>query len=64
MPKAFSAVSQWLPPRTTYAVDDAQQITGRNGSSVNWSYDKAGHETAAAPIALTDLYREPPRDTD
>ncbi|MEU6765483.1 RHS repeat-associated core domain-containing protein [Streptomyces sp. NPDC046853] len=37
------------PRGTTYTVNDAQQITAKNGSTTNWSYDKEGHETAAAP---------------
>ncbi|MFE3688700.1 RHS repeat-associated core domain-containing protein [Streptomyces sp. NPDC059095] len=36
------------PRGTTYTVNDAQQITGKNGSTTNWSYDKAGNETAGA----------------
>ncbi|MGW7276328.1 RHS repeat-associated core domain-containing protein [Streptomyces sp. NPDC054864] len=37
------------PRGTTYTVNDAQQITAKNGSATNWSYDQEGHETAAAP---------------
>ncbi|WP_444545478.1 RHS repeat-associated core domain-containing protein [Streptomyces xanthochromogenes] len=36
------------PRGTTYTVNDAQQITGKNGSTANWSYDQAGNETAGA----------------
>ncbi|MEU3202592.1 RHS repeat-associated core domain-containing protein [Streptomyces cyaneofuscatus] len=36
------------PRGTTYTVDDAQQITAKNGSTANWSYDQIGNETAAA----------------
>ncbi|MEV6042598.1 RHS repeat-associated core domain-containing protein [Streptomyces xanthochromogenes] len=36
------------PRGTTYTVNDAQQITGKNGSTTNWSYDRAGNETAGA----------------
>ncbi|MCT9089720.1 DUF6531 domain-containing protein [Streptomyces sp. ASQP_92] len=36
------------PRGTTYTVNGAQQITGKNGSTTNWSYDKAGNETAGA----------------
>jgi hypothetical protein len=35
-------------PGTTYTINDAQQITARNGSTTNWSYDKIGNETAGA----------------
>ncbi|MDH6229393.1 RHS repeat-associated core domain-containing protein [Streptomyces sp. MJP52] len=36
------------PRGTTYTVNDAQQITAKNGDSTNWSYDKLGNETAGA----------------
>ncbi|MFE6132967.1 RHS repeat-associated core domain-containing protein [Streptomyces sp. NPDC056437] len=36
------------PRGTTYTVNDAQQITAKNGSTANWSYDKLGNETAGA----------------
>ncbi|AZM56163.1 Wall-associated protein [Streptomyces sp. WAC 01529] len=36
------------PRGTTYTVNDAQQITGKNGSTANWSYDLEGNETAGA----------------
>ncbi|MFD3440191.1 RHS repeat-associated core domain-containing protein [Streptomyces sp. NPDC058685] len=36
------------PRGTTYTVNDAQQITAKNGSTTNWSYDKLGNETAGA----------------
>ncbi|MFG2595267.1 RHS repeat-associated core domain-containing protein [Streptomyces sp. NPDC048462] len=41
-------VAPGCPGGTTYAVNDAQQITGKNGSATNWSYDKIGNETAGA----------------
>ncbi|MEU5958728.1 RHS repeat-associated core domain-containing protein [Streptomyces sp. NPDC047525] len=41
------------PGGTTYTYNAASQITGKNGSSANWSYDQAGNETAAAPTADT-----------
>ncbi|MFI1486421.1 RHS repeat-associated core domain-containing protein [Streptomyces sp. NPDC020747] len=43
------------PGGSTYTYNDASQITGKNGSTANWSYDGAGNETAAAPTA--DLTR-------
>nr|WP_232627224.1 RHS repeat-associated core domain-containing protein [Streptomyces alfalfae] len=36
------------PRGTTYSINDAQQITAKNGSSANWSYDAEGNETAGA----------------
>ncbi|MET9935130.1 MULTISPECIES: RHS repeat-associated core domain-containing protein [unclassified Streptomyces] len=36
------------PRGTTFTVNDAQQITAKDGSSANWSYDKIGNETAGA----------------
>ncbi|MFD3648648.1 RHS repeat-associated core domain-containing protein [Streptomyces cyaneofuscatus] len=36
------------PRGTTYTVNDAQQITAKNGSTTNWSYDQIGNETAGA----------------
>ncbi|MBW5423344.1 RHS repeat protein [Streptomyces sp. BG9H] len=36
------------PRGTTYTVNDAQQITAKNGSTANWSYDLEGNETAGA----------------
>ncbi|MEV0123230.1 RHS repeat-associated core domain-containing protein [Streptomyces sp. NPDC050703] len=36
------------PRGTTYSINDAQQITAKNGSSTNWSYDAEGNETAGA----------------
>ncbi|MGW0548099.1 RHS repeat-associated core domain-containing protein [Streptomyces altiplanensis] len=36
------------PRGTTYTINDAQQITAKNGSTANWSYDKLGNETAGA----------------
>lgn len=41
-------VDKGCPRGTTYTVNDAQQITAKNGSATNWSYDKIGNETAAA----------------
>ncbi|MFE4215604.1 RHS repeat-associated core domain-containing protein [Streptomyces sp. NPDC056844] len=41
-------VAAGCPGGTAYAVNDAQQITSKNGSATNWSYDKIGNETAAA----------------
>ncbi|KAF3463258.1 RHS repeat-associated core domain-containing protein [Streptomyces sp. Tu 3180] len=36
------------PGGTTYTYDDASELTGKNGSTAGWSYDKLGNETAAA----------------
>ncbi|MEU0127683.1 RHS repeat-associated core domain-containing protein [Streptomyces sp. NPDC006289] len=36
------------PRGTTYTINDAQQVTAKNGSATNWSYDKIGNETAGA----------------
>ncbi len=36
------------PGGTTYTYDDASELTGKNGSTTGWSYDKLGNETAAA----------------
>ncbi|MFF8556455.1 RHS repeat-associated core domain-containing protein [Streptomyces sp. NPDC015501] len=41
-------VDKGCPRGTTYTVNDAQQITAKNGSTTNWSYDRIGNETAAA----------------
>ncbi|WP_456044754.1 RHS repeat-associated core domain-containing protein [Streptomyces parvus] len=41
-------VDKGCPRGTTYTVNDAQQITAKNDSATNWSYDKIGNETAAA----------------
>ncbi|MFG2497440.1 RHS repeat-associated core domain-containing protein [Streptomyces sp. NPDC048441] len=41
------------PGGSTYTYNGASQITGKNGSTTNWSYDQAGNETAAAPTAET-----------
>ncbi|WP_435189412.1 RHS repeat-associated core domain-containing protein [Streptomyces sp. bgisy126] len=41
-------VDPGCPRGTTYTVDDAQQITAKNGSTAGWSYDKVGNETAGA----------------
>ncbi|MFD5698493.1 RHS repeat-associated core domain-containing protein [Streptomyces lasiicapitis] len=37
------------PGGTTYSYNDASQLTGKDGVTDGWSYDKAGNETAAAP---------------
>ncbi|RZE01521.1 Wall-associated protein, partial [Streptomyces albidoflavus] len=42
-------ITKGCPRGTTYDINDANQITAKNGSSTNWSYDKAGNETAGAP---------------
>ncbi|MFJ2256925.1 RHS repeat-associated core domain-containing protein [Streptomyces sp. NPDC087844] len=39
------------PGGSTYTYNAASQITGKNGSTANWSHDQAGNETAAAPTA-------------
>ncbi|GAA3143437.1 RHS repeat-associated core domain-containing protein [Streptomyces rectiviolaceus] len=39
------------PGGATYDYNDASQITGKNGDTSGWSYDKAGNETAGAPTA-------------
>ncbi|GAA5215888.1 RHS repeat-associated core domain-containing protein [Streptomyces thinghirensis] len=36
------------PGGTTYTYNDASELTGKNGSTAGWSYDKLGNETAAA----------------
>ncbi|MFD5949775.1 RHS repeat-associated core domain-containing protein [Streptomyces collinus] len=36
------------PGGTTYSYDDASELTGKNGSTTGWSYDKLGNETAGA----------------
>ncbi|CAM5360108.1 hypothetical protein SCALM49S_00194 [Streptomyces californicus] len=41
-------VDKGCPRGTTYTVNDAQQITAKDGSTTNWSYDRIGNETAAA----------------
>ncbi|WP_374206441.1 RHS repeat-associated core domain-containing protein [Streptomyces sp. WAC04114] len=41
-------VDPGCPRGTTYTINDAQQITAKNGSTANWSYDKIGNETAGA----------------
>lgn len=41
-------VDPGCPRGTTYTVNDAQQITAKNGVTTNWSFDKAGNETAGA----------------
>lgn len=39
------------PAATTYAYNDASQLTGMNGSTAGWSYNGAGDETASASLA-------------
>ncbi|MFI1532379.1 RHS repeat-associated core domain-containing protein [Streptomyces griseus] len=41
-------VDKGCPRGTTYTVNDAQQITAKDGSTTNWSYDRIGNETAGA----------------
>ncbi|WP_309051102.1 RHS repeat-associated core domain-containing protein [Streptomyces sp.] len=41
-------VDPGCPRGTTYTVNDAQQITAKNGATANWSYDRVGNETAGA----------------
>ncbi|MCX4414940.1 DUF6531 domain-containing protein [[Kitasatospora] papulosa] len=41
-------VDPGCPRGTTYTINDAQQVTAKNGSTANWSYDKIGNETAGA----------------
>src|SRR3954462_5242382 len=41
-------IANGCPGGSTYTINDAQQIPSKNGSSTNWSYDKAGNETAGA----------------
>ncbi|MFF8607172.1 RHS repeat-associated core domain-containing protein [Streptomyces sp. NPDC015346] len=41
-------VDPGCPRGTTYTINDAQQITAKNGVATNWTYDKAGNETAGA----------------
>ncbi|KOX26972.1 hypothetical protein ADL06_14865, partial [Streptomyces sp. NRRL F-6491] len=33
-----------------YVYNDASQLVSSNGTTTGWSYDKAGNETAAAPV--------------
>ncbi|MEW2390121.1 RHS repeat-associated core domain-containing protein [Streptomyces venezuelae] len=40
--------AEGCPRGTTYTINDAQQITAKNGSTTNWSHDAEGHETAGA----------------
>lgn len=35
------------PRGTTYTYNDAQEVTGKSGSTGTWSYDQIGNETAA-----------------
>ncbi|PSM41187.1 Wall-associated protein [Streptomyces dioscori] len=41
-------VDKGCPRGTLYTYNDAQQLTSKNGSTTNWSYDQAGNETAGA----------------
>ncbi|MFH8469027.1 hypothetical protein [Streptomyces sp. NPDC017991] len=41
-------VDKGCPRGTLYTYNDAQQLTSKNGSTANWSYDQAGNETAGA----------------
>ncbi|MEW1611443.1 MULTISPECIES: RHS repeat-associated core domain-containing protein [unclassified Streptomyces] len=41
-------VDKGCPRGTTYTINDAQQVTAKDGSTTNWSYDKIGNETAGA----------------
>ncbi|MGW2495651.1 RHS repeat-associated core domain-containing protein [Streptomyces pseudogriseolus] len=36
------------PGSTTYTYNDASELTGKNGSTTGWVYDKLGNETGAA----------------
>ncbi|MFI6377710.1 RHS repeat-associated core domain-containing protein [Streptomyces sp. NPDC050546] len=36
------------PGGTTYTYDDALEVTGKNGSTTGWSYDRLGNETAGS----------------
>ncbi|WP_077801896.1 RHS repeat-associated core domain-containing protein [Streptomyces sp. JHA26] len=36
------------PGGTTYTYNDASELSGKNGSTTGWSYDKLGNETAGA----------------
>ncbi|WP_436998297.1 RHS repeat-associated core domain-containing protein [Streptomyces sp. enrichment culture] len=36
------------PGSTTYTYNDASELTGKNGSTTGWAYDKLGNETGAA----------------
>ncbi len=46
-------ILEGCPRGTTYDVNAASQITGKNGDSDGWAYDQAGNETAAAPTEAT-----------
>lgn len=52
--KAGNLTSQGTTPGcprgTTYNVNAASQITAKNNVTTGWSYDKAGNETAGAPL--------------
>ncbi|MGA5604501.1 hypothetical protein ACPCUF_26290 [Streptomyces griseoincarnatus] len=36
------------PGGTTYTYNDASELTGKNGSTTGWAYDKLGNEIAGA----------------
>ncbi|MEU5756832.1 RHS repeat-associated core domain-containing protein [Streptomyces sp. NPDC047829] len=36
------------PGSTTYTYNDASELTGKNGTTTGWSYDKLGNETSTA----------------
>ncbi len=40
--------AEGCPRGTTYTINDAQQITAKNDSTTNWSYDAEDNETAGA----------------
>lgn len=46
-------VDKGCPRGTTYTINDAQQITAKDNSTTNWSYDQIGNETAAASTPET-----------
>ncbi|CAL9321361.1 hypothetical protein SUDANB66_06317 [Streptomyces sp. SudanB66_2053] len=45
---ARTAARKPAPGGTTYTYNDASELTGKNGSTTGWAYDKLGNETAAA----------------
>ncbi|MEV6881314.1 RHS repeat-associated core domain-containing protein [Streptomyces sp. NPDC051135] len=40
------------PGGTTYTYNDASELTGKNGSTTGWSYDKLGNEIAGAGVTV------------
>ncbi|WP_280900676.1 MULTISPECIES: RHS repeat-associated core domain-containing protein [unclassified Streptomyces] len=50
------------PGSTVYTYNDASQLIARNGITTNWSYDKAGNETAGA--STTEATRTAEQYTD